>query len=70
MRRQRAALGELTMCSRIQCKTCGKPSFSGCGRHVEQVLADVPVEQRCTCREKKRADDKARPSFWKRLLSS
>ncbi len=36
------------MCRRVTCKTCGKPSWAGCGAHVEQVLADVPKAQRCT----------------------
>lgn len=39
------------MCTRITCRTCGKPSFSGCGAHVEMVLADVPRDKRCKCRE-------------------
>lgn len=39
------------MCQRVTCKTCGKPTFAGCGRHVESVLSDVPVEARCRCRE-------------------
>jgi len=37
------------MCQRITCKDCGKPSFSGCGRHVESVLGDVPPADRCQC---------------------
>jgi hypothetical protein len=43
------------MCQRVACSSCGKPSFVGCGRHVEQVLGDVPREARCRCREDKRA---------------
>ncbi len=39
------------MCRRVECKTCGKPTFAGCGAHVEQVLAGVPVDKRCKCRE-------------------
>jgi hypothetical protein len=35
------------MCQRITCRQCGKPSFAGCGRHVESVLGDVPPAQRC-----------------------
>ena len=35
------------MCQRITCPECGKPSFAGCGRHVESVLGDVPPAQRC-----------------------
>ncbi|MFE1319579.1 hypothetical protein [Kitasatospora phosalacinea] len=37
------------MCRRVTCKSCGKPSFAGCGMHVEQVLAEVPKSQRCSC---------------------
>lgn len=37
------------MCQRVQCPKCGKPSWVGCGQHVEQVLGDVPKEQRCQC---------------------
>lgn len=56
------------MCQRATCDVCGKPTYVGCGRHVEQVLGDVPEEKRCACRE----DAKARPrnddSVWKRLF--
>ena len=38
------------MCQRIDCSDCGKPSFAGCGRHVESVLGDVPASERCHCR--------------------
>lgn len=41
------------MCQRVTCSSCGKPSYSGCGRHVESVLADVPAAERCHCRETK-----------------
>jgi hypothetical protein len=39
------------MCQRVTCGQCGKPSFAGCGRHIEQVLGDVPPERRCRCRD-------------------
>ncbi len=39
------------MCQRIVCESCGKPSYAGCGRHVDQVLSDVPVQERCHCKE-------------------
>lgn len=42
------------MCSRIKCTQCSKPSYAGCGAHVEQVLGDVPRDERCKCRETKR----------------
>lgn len=41
------------MCQRTTCKTCGKPSWKGCGAHVEQVLGDVAPADRCTCAETK-----------------
>lgn len=43
------------MCQRIQCRQCGRPTWAGCGMHVEQVLGDVPRDQRCRCREEKAA---------------
>jgi hypothetical protein len=39
------------MCRRVDCPKCGRPTFAGCGAHVEQVLGDVPPAQRCRCRE-------------------
>ena len=38
------------MCSPISCRSCGKVTWSGCGMHVDQVMANVPKEQQCTCR--------------------
>jgi hypothetical protein len=39
------------MCSQVTCPSCKKPTFAGCGAHVEQVLGHIPKEQRCKCRE-------------------
>jgi len=39
------------MCRRISCSRCGRPTYAGCGAHIEQVLAGVPMDQRCHCRE-------------------
>jgi len=39
------------MCRRVDCKQCGRPTYAGCGAHVEQVLAGVAPEKRCRCRE-------------------
>jgi hypothetical protein len=39
------------MCRRVDCKQCGKPTYAGCGAHVEQVLAGVAPDERCRCRE-------------------
>ena len=38
------------MCRRVTCDKCGKPTFAGCGAHIEQVLGDVPKSERCRCR--------------------
>lgn len=55
------------MCTRVTCSDCGKPSYVGCGRHVEQVLGDVPPQERCTCRER---NDRTRDerSLFRRLF--
>ncbi len=39
------------MCRRVTCNHCGKPTFAGCGAHIEQVLGDVPPAARCKCNE-------------------
>lgn len=44
------------MCSRITCPDCKKPSWAGCGAHVDMVLRDVPEKDRCQCKQ-------APPSF-------
>lgn len=36
------------MCRAVNCKTCGKTTWAGCGQHVNQVLAGVPTSQRCS----------------------
>lgn len=37
------------MCRRVTCASCGNPGYVGCGAHIEQVLGDVPANQRCEC---------------------
>lgn len=49
------------MCQRITCHRCGKASWVGCGRHVEEVLRGVPPGDRCQCVQPKK-------SFLARLL--
>jgi hypothetical protein len=39
------------MCQRVVCRQCRKPTWAGCGAHIEQALAGVPREARCQCRE-------------------
>jgi hypothetical protein len=49
------------MCRRVDCRKCGRPTFAGCGAHVEQVLGDVPAAERCRCREE-RSEERAAPA--------
>ena len=35
------------MCHAARCRTCGKTTWRGCGRHVDQVKARVPSDQWC-----------------------
>jgi hypothetical protein len=57
------------MCRQVKCRKCSKPSWAGCGAHVEQVLAHVPRADRCTCRETARAAGATdKPGFFARLF--
>lgn len=47
------------MCRRVTCRRCGRPTYSGCGAHVEQVLHDVPPAERCRCGQGK--ESRAKP---------
>jgi hypothetical protein len=38
------------MCRAITCNKCKRPSWAGCGAHVESVLGHVPPSERCQCR--------------------
>jgi hypothetical protein len=35
------------MCRPTTCRTCQKTTWAGCGQHVAQVKASVPVDQWC-----------------------
>lgn len=53
------------MCRRVDCRKCGKPTFAGCGQHVEQVLAGVPPDGRCRCADKRSVEgQKSGPKPW------
>ena len=63
------------MCRRVSCSTCGKPSWAGCGAHVEQVLGNVPRSERCQCREMQTKSRATQPpagqrSWLSRLIGS
>jgi hypothetical protein len=63
---------ELAMCQRIACAECKKPTYAGCGRHIEAVLGDVPPEARCVCRtalkQAVKGEASKEPSFFRRIL--
>lgn len=59
------------MCTRVRCNKCGRPTYAGCGAHIEQVLGDVPQASRCQCREQAaaaKAAKKSEPSWLSRLM--
>jgi hypothetical protein len=35
------------MCMKITCSTCKKPTWSGCGQHIEAALRGVAESDRC-----------------------
>lgn len=35
------------MCRPVTCKTCGKTTWAGCGKHIDQVKRTVPASQWC-----------------------
>ncbi|KAI8985455.1 hypothetical protein BDB01DRAFT_850031 [Pilobolus umbonatus] len=37
------------MCAKVTCTKCQKPTWAGCGQHIEEALENVPVEERCQC---------------------
>ena len=36
------------MCHPVRCRTCGLTTWRGCGAHVAQLEAAVPVDQWCS----------------------
>ena len=47
------------MCREMTCPTCQRPSWAGCGAHVEQVLGHVPPAERCRCSEEAASPERA-----------
>ena len=39
------------MCQKVICGNCGKYTWAGCGRHIEEALKDVPQNLRCKCKK-------------------
>jgi hypothetical protein len=54
------------MCSRVTCRKCGKPTWSGCGEHVEEALYGVPKNQRCQGHE----NEPVQPGFFGKMFGA
>ncbi len=52
------------MCHPVPCRQCGKTTWSGCGMHVQQVMANVPTNNRC----EGHGDEPSSGGFFGRLL--
>ena len=37
------------MCSPTRCARCGRTTWTGCGMHIDAVMANVDPTKRCTC---------------------
>ena len=51
------------MCSKVQCRKCGKATWSGCGEHIEYALRGVAEQDLCKCEES------APQTFFSKLFS-
>nr|PZN60143.1 MAG: hypothetical protein DIU58_16520 [Sphaerobacter thermophilus] len=56
------------MCRRVTCPSCQRPTYAGCGRHVEQVLGDVAPSARCQCGPRQRREARERTPWWRRVI--
>lgn len=56
------------MCRRVTCKVCNKPSWAGCGQHIEQALAGVPKKDRCSGHTDAERAAAAGPSLLSRIF--
>lgn len=35
------------MCRPVKCNKCGKTTWAGCGKHIDQVKSAVPASEWC-----------------------
>lgn len=52
------------MCSRTTCRKCSKPTWSGCGNHVEIALKGVAKKDRCQGHQ----NDPVEPGFFSKMF--
>lgn len=51
------------MCRPVECNTCGKTTWAGCGEHVDSVMRSVPPAKRCAGH-----DEPVKPGLFARLF--
>ena len=49
-------LSSQQMCFQTTCGSCGKPTWSGCGGHIDSALRSVPMDARCSCKPRSAAE--------------
>ncbi len=57
------------MCRPVNCKTCGKTTWAGCGSHVAEVRRSVPAQQWCGGHDKAETSASSGGGLWSRLRS-
>ena len=43
--KSKTSLKGTLMCKPVTCKICGKITWEGCGKHIDEVKASVPADQ-------------------------
>lgn len=54
------------MCYTATCPSCGKTTWDGCGRHVDDVMRSVPVNQQCRCQRPAELPPRHNGGVWNR----
>ncbi|MGA0185579.1 MAG: hypothetical protein ACO321_07710 [Ilumatobacteraceae bacterium] len=54
------------MCRQVECNRCKRPTWAGCGAHVEQVLGHIPQAERCQCASAPSGEKKSMFSWLKK----
>lgn len=50
------------MCFQVECSSCRRPSWAGCGNHIDGCLRDVKMEERCACKARTTAEHRSAKS--------
>lgn len=56
------------MCRAINCKSCSKTTWAGCGNHVADVMRHIPASERCSC-DRNAPKEPAAGSWFSRLFA-